>query len=172
VEQLVRDSGRCSDEGRETDRRVLVYSALLSEVTINAKTSLFSCRNPARGVSSGFLRDSGLFNRNGADWRDNCANDGQLAIEPPREKSVAGQTERSLETTPRLSTTSGLRVLALQSVAPNNATQASNLLTANNVTSIIVPISTAKNDSNAARRLTTDSRFRPGYRSGGRFPFW
>jgi hypothetical protein len=64
-------------------------------------------------------------------------------------KSVAGQTERSLETTPRLITTSELRVLALQSVAPNNATQASDLLTANNVTSIIVPISTAKNDSNA-----------------------
>jgi hypothetical protein len=35
--------------------------------------------------------------------------------------NVAGQTEKNLETTPRLSTTSGLRVLALQPVAPNNA---------------------------------------------------
>jgi len=63
--------------------------------------------------------------------------------------SVAGQTDKSLETTPRLSTTLGLRVLALQSAAPNNTTQARNLLMANNVTRIIVPISTAKNASNA-----------------------
>ncbi len=63
--------------------------------------------------------------------------------------SVVGQTDKSLETTPRLSTTSGLRVLALQSTAPNNTTQASNVLTANNVTRIIVPISTAKNASTA-----------------------
>ena len=63
--------------------------------------------------------------------------------------SVAGQTYKSLETTPGLSTTSGQRVLALQSATPNNTTPASNLLAANNVTRIIVPISTAKNASNA-----------------------
>jgi len=62
---------------------------------------------------------------------------------------VAGQTHKSLESTPRISTTSGLRVLALQSAATTNATEASNLLTANNTTRIIVPISTAKNASNA-----------------------
>lgn len=62
---------------------------------------------------------------------------------------VAGQTHKSLEPTPRISTTSGRRVLALQSAAITNATEASNLLTANNTTRIIVPISTAKNASNA-----------------------
>jgi len=71
--------------------------------------------------------------------------------------SVAGQADKSLEITPRLSATSGLRVLALQSTAPNNSTQASNLLTANNVTRIIVPISTAKNASNAGAQ--TDNGF-------------
>ena len=66
-----------------------------------------------------------------------------------RTMSVAGQTFKSLETMPGLSTTSGQRVLALQSATPNNATQASNPLTANNVTRIIVPISTATNSSSA-----------------------
>src|SRR5271157_880210 len=64
-------------------------------------------------------------------------------------KMIASQTHKSLETTPGLSTTSGQRVLALQSVTPNNATQASNPLTANNVTRIIVPISTGTNASSA-----------------------
>jgi len=61
--------------------------------------------------------------------------------------SVAAQTDKSLELTPRISTTSGLQILALQSGATNNAAQASNLL--NNTTRIVVPISTAKNASNA-----------------------
>lgn len=76
--------------------------------------------------------------------------------------SVAGQTDKSLETTPRLSTTLGLRVLALQSAAPNNTTQARNLLMANNVTRIIVPISTAKNASNAGAQNS----------NGFTFPAW
>jgi hypothetical protein len=76
--------------------------------------------------------------------------------------SVAGQTDKSLEPTPRISTTSGLRVLALQSAATNNASQVSNLLTANNTTRIIVPISTAKNASNAGAQNS----------NGFTFPAW
>jgi hypothetical protein len=76
--------------------------------------------------------------------------------------SVAGQTDKSLNPTPRTSTTLGLRVLALQSAATTNATQASNLLTANNTTRIIVPISTATNASNAGAQ--NNNRFT--------FPAW
>jgi len=61
--------------------------------------------------------------------------------------SVARQNE-NLEPTFRATTTSGRRVLALQLAATNNATQPSNLLTVNNITRIIVPISTTKNASN------------------------
>ena len=73
--------------------------------------------------------------------------------------SVAGQTDKNLEPTPRISTTSGLRVLALQSAATNNASQVSNLLTANNTTRIIVPISTAKNASNAGAQNSNGFTF-------------
>ena len=76
--------------------------------------------------------------------------------------SAAGQTNQSLETTPSISTTSGLHVLALQSAARSNATPASNILTANNTTRIMVPISTAKNVSNAGAQ--TNNRFA--------FPTW
>jgi flagellar biosynthesis/type III secretory pathway M-ring protein FliF/YscJ len=76
--------------------------------------------------------------------------------------SVAGQPDKSLEPTPRISTTSGPRLLALQSAATNNATQARNLLTANNTTRIIVPISTAKNASNAGVQNN----------NGFKFPAW
>jgi hypothetical protein len=68
--------------------------------------------------------------------------------------SVAGQTYKSLETTPSLSTTSGQRVLALQSAKPKNATQAGNPRTANNVTRVIVPISTGKNASSASAQTS------------------
>jgi len=74
--------------------------------------------------------------------------------------SVGGQTDKSLKLTPRISTASGLRILALQSVATNDATQATNLL--NNTTRIVVPISTAKNASNAGAQNS----------NGFTFPAW
>jgi hypothetical protein len=76
--------------------------------------------------------------------------------------SVASQTKTSRETESRSGTTSGLRLLELQSVAPSSTSRANTVLTPHNATRIIVPIKAAKNASGASAQTS----------NGFAFPAW
>lgn len=69
--------------------------------------------------------------------------------EPSQQTTINtdGQTNKQVETTLSLNANSKLRVLAFQSAALSNSTQASRLLTTNKTTRIIVPISKVENTS-------------------------